>query len=263
MDYYEQLGVDRTSQPDEIKKAYRKLASKHHPDKGGDQEKFKKIQEAYDTLSDPEKKYAYDNPQPQFNFGQGDMPGGFEDIFGSIFGQRMRPNKNPDSMVNLNITLQEAYTGTSFNLQTPTDGEVIVRIPAGVRDGMRMRVAGKGRQRDPNLPPGDIFVNVHVNMPPDWGRDEDNLFVRFEVDALDAITGTEIKVKHINGKKYSVKVPAGIQPGEKIRLTGLGMSNPKSGRDGSLYVIIEIHIPDITDQNSIDLLNSIKQRGKK
>ena len=128
---------------------------------------------------------------------------------------------------------------------------------------MRMRVAGKGRQRDPNLPPGDIFVNVQVNMPPDWGRDEDNLFVRFEVDALDAITGTEIKVKHINGKKYSVKVPAGIQPGEKIRLTGLGMSNPKSGRDGSLYVIIEIHIPDITDQNSIDLLNSIKQRGKK
>jgi DnaJ-class molecular chaperone len=260
MDYYEQLGVNHTTSPDEIKKAYRKLASKHHPDKGGDPEQFKKIQEAYDTLSDPEKKHAYDNPGPDFSQG---IPPGFEDLFGNIFGSRMRPQKNPDSMINLNITLKEAFSGTSFNLQTPADGEVIVRIPAGVRDGMRMRVAGKGRQRDPNLPPGDIFVNVHVDMPRDWGRDEDNLYVRFQVDALDAITGTEIKVKHINGKKYSVKVPAGIQPGEKIRLNGLGMSNPKSGRDGSLYVIVEVHIPDITDQTSIDLLNSIKQRGKK
>ena len=259
MDYYEQLGVNHTTTPDEIKKAYRKLASKHHPDKGGNAEEFKKIQEAYDTLSDPEKKYAYDNPGPDFSQG---IPPGFEDLFGNIFGSRMRPQKNPDSMVNVEVTLEQCYTGTNFYLNTPHDGEVVVRIPAGIRDGARLRVPGKGRQRDPNLPPGDIFVMVNVVMPQDWGRNNDDLYVRYEIDAFDAMTGTDITVKHISGKSYSVKVPAGMQVGEKIRLTGLGLTNPTSGRDGSLYVIVEVRIPDITDQESIDLLNTIKQKQR-
>jgi len=264
MDYYEHLGVDRTSSPSDIKKAYRKLASKHHPDKGGDAEQFKKIQEAYDTLSDPQKKEQYDNPNP---FGQGfEGNMNFEDIFGSIFGgggfgQRVR--KNPDSQFNLHISLEEAYNGSNFNLNMPDGSEVSIRIPAGIRDGARLRVAGKGRQRDPNMPPGDVFVHVNVDTPSNWGRDGDNLYVRYMIDALDAITGIEIKVKHINGKKYSVQIPAGIQPGERVRLSGLGMQSPTTGGTGSLYVIVDVHIPDITDPESIDLLNTIKQRGNK
>ena len=261
MDYYELLGVDRTCSPSEIKKAYRKLASKHHPDKGGDAEQFKKIQEAYDTLSDPQKKEQYDNPNP---FRQGfDGHMNFEDIFGNIFGgngfgQRVR--KNPDSQFTLRISLQEAYNGSNYNLNMPDGTEVSIRIPAGIRDGARLRVAGKGRQRDPNLPPGDVFVNVHIDMPNNWGRDGDNLYVKYMIDALDAITGVEIQVKHINNKKYSVQVPAGIQPGERVRLSGLGMQSPTTGGTGSLYVIVDVRIPDITDPESINLLNTIKQK---
>ena len=108
-----------------------------------------------------------------------------------------------------------------------------------------------------------MFVHVNVDTPSNWGRDGDNLYVRYMIDALDAITGIEIKVKHINGKKYSVQIPAGIQPGERVRLSGLGMQSPTTGGTGSLYVIVDVHIPDITDPESIDLLNTIKQRGNK
>lgn len=259
MDHYQTLGVSRTSTPDEIKKAYRKLAGKHHPDKGGNEADFKRVQEAYEVLSDPQKKQQYDNPNP-FEGMQGNP---FGDIFGDIFGQSFRNQQraNPDSMVNVEVELDAAYTGTTFHMDLPSGETVAVRVPAGIRDGARLRVAGKGRQRDPNLPPGDLYVNVHVRMPEDWGRDGDDLYVRCRIDALDAITGTEIQFKHINNKTYSAKIPAGIQPGEKVRLNGLGMANPRSGRDGSLYLIIEVSIPDITDQDTLDILNSIKQRG--
>lgn len=264
MDYYEHLGVDRTSSPSDIKKAYRKLASKHHPDKGGDAEQFKKIQEAYDTLSDPQKKEQYDNPNP---FGQGfEGNMNFEDIFGSIFGQGFggqRVRKNPDTQFNVTITLEDAFNGSTFELRLPDGNKVEIRIPAGIREGAKLRVPGKGRQHNPNLPPGDVFVNVLIDMPTDWGRNGDDLFVRYGIDALDAITGVEIPVRHINGKKYSVKIPAGVQQGERIRMRGLGMQSPTTGGDGSLYVLVDIRIPDITDEYSLDLLNTIKQRGNK
>ena len=199
--------------PNDIKKAYRKLVQKTSSDKGGDAEQFKKIQEAYDTLSDPQKKEQYDNPNP---FGQGfEGNMNFEDIFGSIFGgggfgQRVR--KNPDSQFNLHISLEEAYNGSNFNLNMPDGSEVSIRIPAGIRDGARLRVAGKGRQRDPNMPPGDVFVHVNVDTPSNWGRDGDNLYVRYMIDALDAITGVKIKVKHAMVRSIRTNNNPGIQP---------------------------------------------------
>src|SRR6056300_983681 len=121
MDYYETLGVDRTASPEVIKKAYRKLASKHHPDKGGDAEQFKQIQQAYEVLGDPQKKDQYDNPQPDWNLHQ---PGGFDnvdiqDIFSQFFRQNQRqPNRNPDGVMDLRIELHESFTGTEKILDT-------------------------------------------------------------------------------------------------------------------------------------------------
>lgn len=258
MNHYDTLGVDKSADPAEIKKAYRKLAGKHHPDKGGDENEFKRIQQAYEVLSDPKKRAQYDSPEPDW---QRYTPPDFADIFGDAFNQfRNNHRRNPDSLVNVELSLAQAYTGTTFHLDLPSGETVALRVPAGVRDGTRLRVAGKARQRYADLPAGDIYVAVHVNVPPNWGRHEDDLFIRVEIDAIDAMIGTTIQLKHINDKTYSVTIPKGMQMGEKVRLNGLGMANPRSGMEGSLYVIVDVKIPDIKDQAILDVLNTIRQK---
>lgn len=256
MNYYDTLGVNRNSSPEEIKKAYRRLASKHHPDRGGDEAVFKKVQEAYDVLSDERQRAQYDNPQPEWNARGGPS---FNDIFADVFGRR---NANFDSLVNVEITLSQAFTGTTFYVDLPNNETVQVRVPAGVRDGSKIRVPGKGLQRDPNFPPGDLYVVPHVKMPNNWGRKDDDLYIRIEIDSFDAILGTDVIVEHVNGKKYNVKIPKGIQTDEKIRLAGLGMTNPRSGKDGSMYVLISVLTPDIEDQDIINALNTIRNKTR-
>ena len=261
MNYYETLGVNHTTPPEEIKKAYRRLASKHHPDKGGDEAQFRKIQEAWEVLGDPAKKYQYDNPQPDWQRHSPNEFSDFADIFNGVFGQGRQATRNPDAQVNAQITLKQAYLGSTFVMDLHSGESVNVRIPAGVRDGTRFRLQGKARQRDPNLPPGDLYVMVHIEPLQDWGRQEDNLYVRKEIDAIDAMVGTKVDIKHINDKTYSVQIPKGIQPGEKVRLNGLGMDNPRSGVAGALYVIVDVRIPNIKDQAILDVLNTMRQRG--
>jgi len=261
MNYYETLGVEPGASADDIKRAYRRMAMKVHPDRtGGDDTEFKKLQEAYETLSDPDRRAEYDNPRPsmrpEFDFAGGD----FNDIFAQMFGAGRRPaRKNSDLLVNLQISLYHSYAGTDYILSTET-GAVNIKIPAGVRPGTKLRVPGRGKQTHQNLPPGDLYVVVHVDMPPDWGRQDDDLYVRTEIDAISAMTGTSLELQHITGKKYKVVVPAGIQSGEKIRLKGLGMTNPGDQTLGSLYVIVTVVIPAITDTECLELLNKV--RGK-
>ena len=154
MDYYELLGVQPNATPNEIKKAYRKLAMKHHPDKGGDVEQFKKIQTAYDTLSDSEKRHQYDNPNPFQNFQGGDPFAGqgnpFADIFGDIFGQRQqRRPQNFNAETSIQVTLEEVYFGTSRQIDIGT-GPIEITIPKGIKDGTIFNVPGKAPQQDPN-----------------------------------------------------------------------------------------------------------------
>ena len=255
MDYYETLGVNHTTQPKEIKQAYRKLASKHHPDKGGDAEQFKKIQEAYDVLSDPQRKHQYDNPNPF----EGQIPPDFGDIFGDIFGRRGRPQQNPDGQINVQITLREAYEGTDYRIDFPGEDLIAVKIPAGVRHGFKLRLAGRANRRFADLPPGDLYLKIHIAEQPNWGRQGDDLYVNIAVDALDAITGCETIISHINGKKFRVVIPAGSQEQGRIRLPGLGMVNPANGRAGALYAIVCIDVPNLQQSEILKLLNKIKE----
>ena len=255
-DYYSILGLERTASREQIKQAYRRLASKHHPDKGGDKALFQQIQEAYAVLGDEQKRAQYDNPQPDLSsiFGFGD---GFGDIFtnGSV-------RRNPDAIVNTRIPLIQAYTGTDVMIETPFAKEVL-NVHPGVRDGTRFRISGKGHSRFKDVPPGDLIVQVQVQCPPNISRDNDDVYQRVQIDALDAITGTVLDVEHFAGKHMQVKVPRGSQPGGKLRLNNKGMPNPKTGRKGDLYLVLDVIVPQITDQNILENLNNIKQEVSK
>jgi len=269
MDHYETLGVSRDADASEIKKAYRKLAGKHHPDKGGDEAQFKKVQEAYETLSDPQKRAQYDNPSPfgegfEFNFRQGGDPfsgqgSPFADIFGDIFGQRQHPVRNPDQRVSITISLRDAYFGNEYIINTPS-GAVNFKVPAGTGDGDTYRIPGKGYQRFQQLPPGDLMIQVRLDFPPEWNKEGNNLYVRIGVDALDAVTGTEVTIEHINGKQYRVKVPAGCQQNQKIKMRGLGFPNPNTSMAGDLIAIAHIEVPTIHDEEIIKVLNTIREK---
>lgn len=256
MNYYEVLGVNKNSSIEDIKRAYRKLAMKHHPDRsGGNDTHFKRIQEAYDVLSNPQKKAEYDNPNPW----AGAESFNFDDVFGNIFSNAQRGTRNPDSRINIEISLEQAINGCRFTLDL-SGGSVVLELPAGVRDGAKLKISGRGQQKFARLPPGDLIVIVHIKMPPQWARQQDDLYVRGEIDALSAMIGCDFELLHITGKKYKITIPPGTQPGDKIRLKGLGMTNPNNSIVGSLYVIVDIVIPTVIDKETSEELNKI--RGK-
>ena len=267
MDYYAILGVSKDASPEEIKKAYRKLAMEHHPDRGGDVARFQEISQAYDTLSDPAKKSAYDTPQSDWQrWAPPDWAGHnpfsenspFAEVFGDIFGTRRPVHKNPDGVSDITIDVKQAYFGAELTMNLGYTNEVL-QIPAGVRDGTKFRFAGKGPARFKNLPPGDLIVRVNIDYPNNLGRDNDDLFIRVGVDAVDAMKGTEIDYDHISGKQLKIKIPAGVQPGARLRIAGMGMPNPQTRTLGDLYILVSISITKVTDPQHIQWLNIIKE----
>jgi len=252
MDYYETLGVNHTTTPDGIKKAYRKLASKHHPDKGGDAEQFKKIQEAYDTLSDPQKKQAYDNPDP-FG-GQNPFGGGspFADIFSEVFGggfrQQRQPARNPDGVCDVHVDLAQLYTGCEKTIDVGF-AKYKLTIPAGTYHGTKFVMHGKGPQQHSQLPPGDLICRIHQMNLPEWERHNDDLIIKVECDYFEAMTGTTVRFPHIDGKQFEVKIPSRSIPNSRLRLSGKGMPNPNNGRIGDLYVIVGVTTPTLSDDD--------------
>jgi DnaJ-class molecular chaperone len=264
MDYYEVLGVSKNADAADIKKAYRKLASQHHPDKGGDSAQFQKIQEAYETLSDSNSRAQYDmRGQQQRNPFMGDFgPGGspFEHIFNSdMFAHHARPRRNPNAAGDVVISLEQAYNGTEVVLEV-AGGSEVVQIQPGVRDNARLRIPGKGPRRFRDAPPGDLIVRIHVRCPPDIERINADLYKTVEVDALDALAGGDIIVDLIDRKKVKLKIPAGTNTGSKFKITGKGMpeyNNPQ--QRGDLYVVAAIKVPKLTDPKHIELVNIIKE----
>lgn len=254
-DYYGILGVDRNATAEDIKKAYRRLASQHHPDKGGDTAQFQQIQEAYAVLGDEQKRQQYDNPQPDLSslFGFG---GGWSEQFGDV---RRRVHRNPDALVETHIPLMQAYTGTEVLIQTHFAKEV-VQIPAGVRDGTRIRISGKGYSRYRELPPGDLVVVIITDPPPGCQRNGDDVYQQLTVDALGAATGCEADLQHFTGKHVKVKIPAGSQHGHKLRMTGWGMPAPNTQQRGNLYIVLNISVPAVTDTELAQQLTEIRQK---
>lgn len=215
-DYYTTLGVERTASADDIKRAYRRLASQHHPDKGGDTVRFQEIQEAYATLSDPGKRQQYDNPRPQF----GGMPEGFDfDSVFNMFGFDPRRNQRPTSTrASIWISLADAMTGgpRTVSIQTPTSTTNIeINIPRGVHDNDNIRY--------PNLVNGqDLIIAYRIKPEPGWHLDGVNLLTDRPVDIWDLVLGTSLKIRDPVGNELEVTVPAETQPGSLLRARGKG-----------------------------------------
>lgn len=263
MDHYSTLGVPRTATQEEIKKAYRKLAMQHHPDRtGGDDTKFKEIQTAYDAISDPQKRQQYDNPQPQYQGFPGGFPGGFgfnvngfdmNDLFAQAFGQQRNPfqqNKNTFRTV-LSITLEDAYNMPDkvVQLGTPSGTKVVtIKIPRGVDNGLQVRY-------DNIL--DDAYLVIEFNILKDlrFDREQSNLYSNMKISVLDLIVGTKLEFTTISGNTLEVTVPPMTQPNQQIRLTGCGMP-VKNGSYGDQILLLKPFIPASIDQSIIDAIKS-------
>lgn len=274
MSHYETLGVSKTATPDEIKRAYRKLASQHHPDKGGDTAKFQQIEEAYRILSDPQQREQYDNPAPQgFRFNTSDfdgMPPDFGDIFrnfgfggGSPFGhhRQAQPRRNKDLKVNIQITLVEtlAEQKKTLSVRTTTGRSEIVEvtIPRGV-DQSVIKYPGLGDDFFNTLSRGDLYVHVHVVTDPRFSVNGLDLIVRKEVDCLTAMTGGEIEVEGLDGKKFVLGVPAGTQYGNLLRIRNEGLYASSYNMKGNLLVELAVTIPRNLTEAQLDLVKQIQ-----
>jgi curved DNA-binding protein len=240
-DHYATLGVSRTATPDEIKKAFRKLASQHHPDKGGNTQKFQEIQAAYDTLGDAAKRADYDNPRPQFS----GMPGGahfnMNDIFSSMFGQGFGPQRRPQSHTRMTLWIRMADVAQGGTrpvaVGTPQGQSTIeVEIPLGINDGDNVQYQG--------LAPGggDLVIQFRVHPDPIWQRNGLDLVTDVTADIWSMILGSDITVRTLTGSTLTTAMPPHTQPKTLIRLRGHGLRD-RSGNTGDLMIRVMPTIP--------------------
>jgi DnaJ-class molecular chaperone len=287
-DYYNILGVSRSASEAEIKQAYRKLARQHHPDVNpGDksaEERFKQINEAYEVLSDQEKRRKYDKygdqwqyadqfekarQQQGWNFSQGgqrvyfseeDVGSIFDDLFRS-FGTRAgrhQPRKGRDIEFPLEITLEEAYSGTTRTLNMADGKRLEVKIPAGVKDGSRVRISGKGAEGYGGVK-GDLYLVTSVRPHRTFRRHGDDLYVDVSVPLAVAVLGGEVKVNTLKGSKLSLKIPAETQNGRSFRLKGQGMPHLGNSTRGDLLARVKVVLPTKLTDEEKELFQKLSQ----
>lgn len=351
-DYYELLGVDRTADEKELKSAFRKMAMKHHPDRNPDDKlaeaRFKEIGEAYEVLKDPQKRAAYDQfghaafengmggPGGPGGMGGGFAGGGFSDIFEDIFGEMMGGRarrssggreRGADLRYNMEITMEEAFTGKTAQISVPTAvtcdtcsgsgakpgsspktcatcsgsgrvraaqgffsiertcpqchgrGEVIsdpcgdcsghgrvtrersleVNIPAGIEDGVRIRLGGEGEAGSRGGPSGDLYIFVSIRPHEFFQRDGADLFCRIPVSMTTAALGGQFEVATLDGTKSRVKVPEGTQTGKQFRLKGKGMPVMRTSNFGDLYIQVVTETPQKLTKRQRELLEEFEE----
>ena len=289
MDYYSILGVKKNASDAEIKKAFRKLASEHHPDKGGDQKRFVQIKEAYDVLRDPKKKSVYDqqtshqqsstftNSPFNQNYRQtGRNPfqdSAFNDIYEQMMKQQQAYNPDPnnphrayyaankDITIAAKITIQDIMSGKSlianYRLGSGKQETVNIDIPVGANEKYRIRFKGLGDDQVPG-PRGNLFVKIEVLPDRKWIRDNDDLYTEHTINALDMIVGCVTIVQTIDDRSVRLQIPKGTDTNKKMKLPGYGLPNVKTGKRGNAYIVIKPEIPSIDDENVIRKLKKIR-----
>lgn len=280
-DYYEVLGVNRDASPEEIKRAYRKVALKYHPDKNpGDktaEEKFKEASNAYDVLSDPEKRKIYDirghagvhnagfqgytNFEDIFtNFGDifgREVFGNFGDVFGDVFSREnptgFSPQRRGNLRTRLTIPFEESILGAEKRIQV-NDRTLTIKIPPGIKDGQSLRLAGQG-DLTASGQRGSLIVKIAVQPHPNFKRENLDLVTQAAVPLTTAALGGKVRIPTLKGE-IDLKIPAGTQPEQQLRVRGGGVVDP-SKRKGDLRVQIKIEIPRSLTRKQKELLKEL------
>lgn len=273
-DYYHIMGVARNATEKDIKTAYRKLARKYHPDISKEpnaEEKFKEVGQAYKVLSDPKARAAYDQYGEHFEQAQQQQSsasgwqdmGMDEDFLASLFGQarsRQAKMKGEDYQASITLTLEELFHGTTRQIDVPVhrhtpEGQVetstqrlTVKIPAGVRQGHKIRLAGQGGPSSNQGPRGDLYLTVHVQKHPLYEVKEHDVYLVLPITPWEAALGATISVPTLGGK-VDLKIPPASQAGQKLRLKGRGLSGKTVGDQ---FVLLKIMIPEPHDESSRD-----------
>jgi molecular chaperone DnaJ len=293
-DFYKVLGVSKDVSDAELKKAYRKLARQFHPDSNaGDakaEARFKEISEAYSVLADPEQRTEYDQVRAmgsgaRFTSGAGGGPGGFEDVFGSMFGGGSRragpqqggfedllggmfggggygrtsggyqgfggPTRGRDLVANTTLDFLTAINGDTISLQPSGGKSIKVKIPAGVSDGQKIRLKGKGEPSPDGGESGDLVLTVTVRKHPVFERDGLNLRVDVPVTFVEATLGATVEVPTLGGEPVRLRVAAGTPSGRVLRVKGRGVATPKGTGDllASVHVAVPSHLSDAAKKN--------------
>ena len=306
--YYKTIGVSKSASPEEIKKAYRKLALKYHPDQNkGDktaEAKFKDISEAYAVLNDPEKKKQYDMFGAEgfqkrysqedifrdFDIGSIFKEFGFrgggrgQNIFSQMFGGTGQTNsrnsgqpfsssynnfngpsqgiKGRDLIYELSLTLEESAATTTKDIAFQVGGKqerVSVKVPAGISSGKKLRLAGKGQPGTHGGSNGDLYIQIKILDHPLFKKEGADLFLTKEIRFSEAILGTEIEVKTIDGKTLKVKIPAGTQTNARFRLKGKGMAHMNGNGRGDTYVQVIIAVPKKLTKKQKELAKQLSE----
>lgn len=299
-DYYKILGVNKTANDSEIKKAYRKLAMKYHPDhtKGDKsaEEKFKKISEAYAVLSDKEKRQQYDtfgSAGFQQRYSQEDIFKGFDfdSILSEIFGgsgrfggggrgmrfsfdsggpfgnyqrQQQAHLKGSDLEYELPLTLEEVATGTQKIVSFQHKGrseKITVKIPKGMISGKKLRIGGKGEPGPYGGPAGDLYIKSKLLDHPVYEVQAQDLYINRDIKLTEAILGANISVPTLSGKELKLKIPAGTKHKTKMRLSGHGLPHMHGKGQGDLYVRIHVNMPKRLTKKQKDLIEQLTETG--
>ena len=275
-DYYKILGVGETATTDQIKKAFKDIAKKEHPDRGGNKDKFQEASEAHDTLKDSQKRHDYDTQRKFGGGGQGQHPFFNEDIFGDFFSGfsggdmdfngrfnfqgnpnvrtktfRSRPQANRNIQVRMAISIKEAMMNNektiNYKLPSGRDEFATVKIPAGVQHGVTFKFAGMGDDSIKNVPRGDLLVQMSVLDSDGYTRKVNDLYTDKTIDCFQAIRGHELKLKTLEDSVITVKVPAGTQHGTLLSVKGKGMPVHRTlNIRGNLYIKVLVLIPQLS-----------------
>jgi DnaJ-class molecular chaperone len=296
-DYYETLGVPKTASADEIRKAYKKLARKYHPDvKPGDKEaesKFKELQEAYDVVGDAEKRKQYDQFGHAFRGGTGPRGGGqtfhwgpgsgpidlgdLGDLFGGQFdfgnlfggargrggpqvGGRARPQPGADLQLELEVPLPIALLGGARDVRFTKDGKMeqfTVKIPAGVDNGSVIRLAGQGQPGQRGAPPGDLLITLRVLPHAYFRREGNNLLIDVPLTISEATLGTKIEIPTLGEGPVTMTIPPGTSSGTKLRLRGKGGFDRQTKERGDQLVVVKIVVPKTVSPRGRELIQEL------